>query len=72
MTSVVYNIARPRKIPFFTLDPFFVRRKAKNVFSLAKQAYWLSVPSVHNALWRQIGLSSSSELSQGTEGVWAK
>ena len=23
MTNIVYNIARPRKIPFFTLDPFF-------------------------------------------------
>jgi hypothetical protein len=51
MTNVVYNIARLRRIPFFTFNPFFFTHRRPRAFARAKQAAALYNPSVHELSW---------------------
>lgn len=63
MTGIVYNIARLRKIPFFTFDQLFPSRMCLSSFAQAEQAFVLHNPSVHNALWMRASLSWGNRLS---------
>ena len=68
MATLVYNIARPRKIPFCNLvhfSPIFCR-------SYADEGSILAYPSVPDVLWRRgVALSwvgSCAQIAQGGVG----
>jgi len=69
MTTEVYTIAPPRRIPFFIFDYFSYIPYRPDCNSAAKHDVVPHKPSIHDALWEQGGVMSVVRKSvQGVMG----